>query len=96
MTLLRTCPRLPALLLLTLTGCAGSGALPPQHVALPAPPTQLQSCFTADVPPPKPGQITERQAFALIAALKASADGKDACGQRWIAFYQDLAMELAK
>lgn len=48
------------------------------------------------MPPPARGPLTERQLFRLIADLKASADGKDDCGRRLVAWYEDYAREMAR
>lgn len=83
------------LLLLTLTGCAASG-VPDTKLELPPVPSELRTCFEKIVPPPARGPLTKRQIFRLIADLKASADDKDACGQRLVAWYEDFAREMGR
>ena len=78
-----------ALVLLTLTGCAGSGSKEPLPQPTLAPvPVDMRQCFSSLVPKPPAGEMTKQQAFALIAALKRSELMKSQCGKRLIEFYE--------
>lgn len=81
------------LVLATLTGCAGSGNRLPveSRVDLPPVPADLKACFKRKVGIPSAGSMTKRQIAALIAKLKESADAKDDCGNRLVAWYEDIA-----
>lgn len=77
---------------LMLTACASSGVatLPERSVALPPAPSEFAVCFGRQVPAPPPGDISRKQAFALIRDLKASEAAKSACGRRLIAWYDQI------
>jgi hypothetical protein len=81
-----------------LSACAGCGAPPPPpSLELPALPAALRTCSAAaDVAPPAAGAMNAREVFALIAALKASGDGKESCNVRLIAWYDSIRGDIGK
>lgn len=79
-----------ALLALTLTGCASSGAIPKPRAAPPPIPAGIEACLKATTPPPKAGPMTKADVFALVAKLKKSEAAKTACGKRLILFYETI------
>jgi len=62
---------------------------------LPAVPADLKVCFSRKIPQPAPGPKSKRELFALIAALKGSADDKDGCGRRLVCWFEDVARGFA-
>lgn len=79
-----------AFLVLTLSGCVGSGSKLPEP-SLPAIPADLRVCFDKTVAPPKTGPLTKRDVVVLVARLKQSEQDKTECGKRLIAFYESIS-----
>lgn len=77
-----------ALVALTLTACVPSGKT---KLGLPQLSGEYDQCFSKKVPQPSAGNMTKKQVFALIAALKKSETAKSQCGKRLISFYEGLA-----
>jgi hypothetical protein len=80
----------------TMTGCASSGRLAGDSVALAPVPADLKVCFARLVPPPPPGPLTRKQVIRLIGELKTSELAKSRCGKRLIVWYETQARILAK
>lgn len=78
-----------ALLALTLTSCATSGAKP--TLLYPELPSDLRLCFDQTVAAPKAGPMSKAEVMRLVSKLKLSEAGKVECGKRLIAFYDSLS-----
>lgn len=55
-------------------------------------PPDIRLCFTQVTGKPAAGSMTEKQAAALIAALRISEVGKNGCGRRLLALYDRQAL----
>lgn len=76
-----------ALMVLLLTGCAGSGNRP----GLAPIPSDIRVCFNRLVPKPGEGVMKKSDVVQLIADLKRSEQAKSQCGKRLIAWYETQA-----
>ncbi len=76
-------------MLVTLTGCVTSGtAKAPVYPVLPA---DLRVCFDETVPAPAEGPMTKARVMFLIGSLKRSEAKLSDCGQRLVAFYDNVS-----
>lgn len=83
---LKTLIALP-LLAVTLTGCGPYGTIKALPKDVPA---GIERCFTEVVGRPHKGDLTQRDVFDVVAALKSSEKRKSACGLRLINWYRSL------
>lgn len=75
------------LMLAMLTGCASSGGDAAYKYA-PGVPSDIRVCAQAKLKQPPKGPMSRKQTVQYIAYLKKEWDGKDACLDRMIRYYE--------
>lgn len=81
------------LLLLTACETSGTGSSTIKY-DLAGVPNDIRSCFTKLTGKPQKGVMSEREAAALIAALRKSEVRESNCGKRLLAIYDGQVVNL--
>lgn len=83
--------------LLTLAACATPSGIVVSQRELPPIPADIRVCFRGlAVPAPPDGPLNRKAAARLIADLYDAGVDKTLCGQRFIAWYDDLVRGFTK